>query len=85
MVLLALVQTTGLSLLNRVRDSGNMDDLMESLGSVLSTERCEMAEISLEHVIQTESLLPVKEHAVADHVRALFLSSHSQLSLWFIV
>lgn len=54
-VLLALVQTTGLSLLNRVKDSGNVDDLMESPGPVLSTENCTMAAISLEHVIQTEN------------------------------
>lgn len=62
MVLLAFVQTAGLSLLNGVKDSGNVDDLMESLGTVLSTEKCKMAEIALDHVIQTESPLSVKEH-----------------------
>lgn len=61
-VLLAFVQTAGLSLVNGVKDSGNVDDLMESLGTVLSTEKCKMAEISLDHVIQTESPLSVKEH-----------------------
>lgn len=61
-VLLAFVQTAGLSLLNGVKDSGNVDDLMESLGTVLSTEKCKMAEISLDHVFQTESPLSVKEH-----------------------
>lgn len=40
-VLLALVQAAVLWLLNGVRGSGNVDDLMESLGSVLSTEKCE--------------------------------------------
>lgn len=36
-VLLALTQGAILSLLNGVRGSGNVDDLMESLGTVLST------------------------------------------------
>lgn len=40
-VLLALVQAAVLSLLSGVRGSGNLNDLMESLGTVLSTEKCE--------------------------------------------
>lgn len=86
MVLLALVQTTGLSLPNGVKDSGNGDDLMESLGTVLSMEKYKMAEMSLDHVIQTESPLSVKEHAVADHVRT-FISFQplSVISGFFIV
>ena len=41
MVLLALVQAVVLSLLHGIRGSGNVDDLTESLGTVLSTEKCE--------------------------------------------
>lgn len=53
---------------------------MELLGAVLSTERCKMAEISLE---QTEIPLPVEEHAVADHIPTLFFSgTHSYLSVY---
>ena len=40
-VLVALVQAAVVSLCNGVRGSGNVDDLMESLGTVLSTEKCE--------------------------------------------
>lgn len=85
-VLLALVQTAGLSLPNGVKDSGNGDNLMESLGTVLSMEKCKMAEMSLDHVIQTESPLSMKEHAVADHVRT-FISFQplTVISGFFIV
>lgn len=38
-VLLAPVQAAVFSLLKGVRGSGNVDDLMESLGTVLSTEK----------------------------------------------
>lgn len=84
-VLLALVQAAVLSLLKGVRGSGNVNDPMESLGTVLSTEKCENG-----RGFPGSCSSDWEPHSQWKNVRWLmtrtfFLPSYSWLSIWFSV